>query len=55
MDDGKVIYYGDVEGLMEVVDYRRIKLPASVVIERATKPTRSANFSRPFPRVKNTP
>ena len=35
MDEGRVTYLGDVPGLMEVVDYRKIKLPAEVVIERA--------------------
>ncbi len=54
MDDGKVIYNGDVEGLMKVVDYRRIKLPASVVIERAkNRPIRE--FQPALPPRKNTP
>jgi len=35
MEDGKATYYGDVEGLMKVVDYHRIRLPAEVVVERA--------------------
>jgi energy-coupling factor transport system ATP-binding protein len=35
MDDGKILYSGNVEGLMQVVDYRRIKLPAPIVLERA--------------------
>ena len=35
MDEGKVEYFGDVNGLMKVVDYHRIKLPAQVVMERA--------------------
>lgn len=35
LDAGEQVYYGDVEGLMEVVDYRRIKLPAEIVLERA--------------------
>jgi energy-coupling factor transport system ATP-binding protein len=35
MDSGEVVYNGDAEGLMQVVDYRRIKLPAEIVIERA--------------------
>ena len=37
MDEGKATYYGDSIGLMNVVDYRRIKLPAQVVLERARK------------------
>lgn len=37
MDEGKAAYYGDVDGLMDVVDYRRIKLPAEVVMQRAAQ------------------
>jgi len=33
--EGRVRYLGPVEGLSEVVDYREIKMPAPVVIERA--------------------
>lgn len=35
MDEGKVTYQGDVNGMMEVVDYHRIKLPAPYVYQRA--------------------
>lgn len=35
MDEGRVIYQGDVEGLLKVADYRSVKLPAPVVLERA--------------------
>jgi energy-coupling factor transport system ATP-binding protein len=35
MDEGEIIYLGDRQGLMEVVDYSRIKLPADVVLRRA--------------------
>ena len=34
MDMGRVEYFGDMKGLMQVVDYHRIKLPAQVVMER---------------------
>ena len=34
MEQGRVAYLGDVKGLMKVVDYTRIKLPAEVVMER---------------------
>ena len=37
MDEGKSVYMGDSQGLMEVVDYHRIKLPANVVMARARK------------------
>ncbi len=35
MDEGQITYQGGREGLMQVVDYTRIKLPAEVVFTRA--------------------
>ena len=35
MDEGNIIYNGDSKGLMEAVDYSRIKLPAPVIARRA--------------------
>ena len=35
MQNGRVSYCGSVEGLLEVVDYRQVKLPAPAVIQRA--------------------
>lgn len=35
MDEGKIAYSGDVDGLQQVVDYSRIKLPAPVIMQRA--------------------
>jgi energy-coupling factor transport system ATP-binding protein len=32
-----MVYLGNTDGLMDVVDYRRIKLPARVVLERARR------------------
>lgn len=37
LDAGKLVYQGDEKGLMKVVDYHRIKLPADVVMRRAVK------------------
>ncbi|MBN2678441.1 MAG: ABC transporter ATP-binding protein [Anaerolineaceae bacterium] len=37
MDRGHLLYCGDVRGLMKVVDYRSIKLPAEIVFKRARK------------------
>lgn len=37
LDDGKQIFYGAVDGLLQVVDYHRLKLPAPTVFERAKK------------------
>ena len=36
MDDGEVSYQGNREGLLNAVDYTQIKLPAEIVIERAS-------------------
>lgn len=35
MDEGEQVYYGDSQGLMQVVDYHKVKLPAPIVMERA--------------------
>ncbi len=35
LEDGQTSYYGGTPGLMQVVDYHTIKLPAEVVLERA--------------------
>jgi energy-coupling factor transporter ATP-binding protein EcfA2 len=37
LEDGEQVYYGDAPGLMDVVDYRRVKLPARVALERARR------------------
>ncbi len=37
IDNGQMVYLGDTDGLMNAVDYRRIKLPARVVLERARR------------------
>ncbi|MDF1515310.1 MAG: ABC transporter ATP-binding protein [Anaerolineae bacterium] len=35
MDAGEQVYYGHTDGLMNVVDYHKIKLPAPIVLKRA--------------------
>ena len=35
MDEGEITYQGDRDGLLQAVDYTRIKLPAEIVLERA--------------------
>jgi len=35
MQEGKITYCGPPDGLAEVVDYRQVKMPASIVIQRA--------------------
>src|SRR5512136_2259207 len=35
MQDGQAAYLGPLDGMMKVVDYQQVKLPAQVVIERA--------------------
>jgi energy-coupling factor transporter ATP-binding protein EcfA2 len=36
MQEGNITYYGRSDGLAEVVDYRQVKMPAPIVIQRAT-------------------
>jgi energy-coupling factor transport system ATP-binding protein len=35
MDEGRITYAGDRNGLLQAVDYTRIKLPAEIVMDRA--------------------
>lgn len=35
MQDGQIVYTGDSDGLLQAVDYRRIKLPAHIILERS--------------------
>lgn len=35
MDEGEITYQGDRDGLLQAVDYTRIKLPADIVMDRA--------------------
>lgn len=49
LDGGRQVYYGDPQGLMEVVDYRRVKLPAPIVLERARKDPPPANLTTALP------
>ncbi|HUW12808.1 MAG TPA: ABC transporter ATP-binding protein [Anaerolineae bacterium] len=35
--DGEQIYFGDIEGFLEIADYREVKLPAAMVLEQAHK------------------
>ncbi|MFZ2097685.1 MAG: ABC transporter ATP-binding protein [Anaerolineales bacterium] len=35
LDNGEQRYYGAVDGLLQVVDYHRLKLPAPTILERA--------------------
>ncbi len=37
MHDGKIRYLGDPDGLIKVVDYHEVKLPAELVIKRAAQ------------------
>lgn len=50
MEKGRITYDGDVTGLVEVVDYGRIKLPADVVMRRSQgKPVKQ--FQPAVPKV----
>jgi energy-coupling factor transporter ATP-binding protein EcfA2 len=39
LDNGEQLYYGAVDGLLQVVDYHRLKLPAPIILERAKNET----------------
>lgn len=50
MDDGKIVYNGDAVGLMDAVDYSRIKLPAPVIARRA-KSHPAPHFEPTVPKI----
>ena len=35
LENGEQLYYGAAEGLLQVVDYHRLKLPAPIILERS--------------------
>ncbi len=48
MDNGRITYEGDVDGLLETADYTRIKLPAQTVLRRAKgTPSKPSNLAVP--------
>jgi energy-coupling factor transport system ATP-binding protein len=47
LEDGEVTYQGPAEGLLRKANYRAVKLPASVVIERAIAANDIDSFERP--------
>ncbi|MCK4900848.1 MAG: ABC transporter ATP-binding protein [Anaerolineales bacterium] len=51
MEQGEIVYQGDVDGLLQVVDFRYIKLPAPVVLERAAA-TEPVQFKPALPESK---
>jgi energy-coupling factor transport system ATP-binding protein len=51
MEEGQMRYLGPLAGLYDVVNYRVIKLPSRVVIERASKATPPQEVFRPSPEV----
>jgi energy-coupling factor transporter ATP-binding protein EcfA2 len=48
LENGEMTYAGSAEGLMQTADYRAVKLPASVVIERARR-AHAASAPAPSP------
>jgi energy-coupling factor transporter ATP-binding protein EcfA2 len=52
LDEGRMTYLGGTDGLMDVVDYRRIKLPAPVVLERARRDPAPVFVPAPRPEVR---
>jgi len=49
LEEGEITYHGQPEGLLEVADYRSVKLPAPVVISRAREQDRKLETSTPSP------
>jgi energy-coupling factor transport system ATP-binding protein len=47
LEEGEITYQGAPEGLLEVADYRSVKLPAPVVIDRAKEQPRSLEADTP--------
>ncbi|MBI3762529.1 MAG: ABC transporter ATP-binding protein [Chloroflexi bacterium] len=51
MTDGQIRYFGSVEGLINVVDYHEVKLPAGMIMERAAADPAPAEIESPASRV----
>ncbi|MEW6568096.1 MAG: ABC transporter ATP-binding protein [Chloroflexota bacterium] len=51
MVDGRIRYLGAVDGLQQAVDYRQVKLPASMIIARAVADPPPAPFQAPLSRL----
>ncbi len=50
MTDGQIRYLGDLEGLVKVVNYHEVKLPAEMIMRRAAQDPPAAEI-RPLPGV----
>lgn len=55
LDEGRQVYYGDAQGLLQVVDYRRVKLPASWAVERARRDPPPQEFTPALPAPSDQP
>jgi len=49
LEDGKAVYLGDPQGMLDVVDYRRVKLPARTVVRRARNAEPPPEFQPALP------
>jgi len=49
LEDGKAVYLGDPQGMLDVVDYRRVKLPARTVLRRARNAEPPPEFQPALP------
>ncbi len=49
LENGEQAYLGSLEGMLDVIDYQRVKLPARAVIERARRSTPPAEISSALP------
>jgi energy-coupling factor transporter ATP-binding protein EcfA2 len=55
MVDGEVRYFGPTAGLEAVVDYREVKLPAPMILEKARYDSRPAYVPPTLPAARNGP
>jgi energy-coupling factor transport system ATP-binding protein len=56
MDNGRITYEGDVNGLLETADYTRIKLPAQTVMRRAKgSPSKQCHLAVPALDISSEP
>jgi len=49
LDQGEQVYFGDCKGMLDIVDYQRVKLPARIVMERARRAAPIPQFKPALP------
>ena len=49
LDRGEQVYFGDCKGMLEIVDYQRVKLPAPIVMQRARHSSPVSSYQPALP------